>query len=100
MSYLRVTIGKWDIDLYSSDAQQAFEAINNEGLRVFRRQPGFVRYRLMREDSHTTVAVAQWESEELGVAGAARYREWMQDAGIMAHLTLETHAGDIVAASD
>jgi len=64
-----------------------------------RAQPGFVRYRLMRADSTTTIAVAEWESERLGRTGAERYREWMRSVGIMDWITLETHAGDIVAGS-
>jgi hypothetical protein len=53
----------------------------------------------MRADSSTTIAVAEWESEELGRAGAERYRAWMRGEGIMDRFTLDTHAGDIVAAS-
>lgn len=97
--YLRVTTARWDIDLYSTEAERMLRQINTEGVAVFRAQPGFVRYRLMRADRTTTVAVAEWESEALGKAGAERYREWMRQVGIMAHLTLETHAGEIVAGS-
>ncbi len=71
----------------------------SERMAVFRAQPGFVRYRLMRAAGATTIAVAEWESEELGRAGAERYRAWMRSAGIMDLFTLETHAGEIVAAS-
>ena len=46
-------------------------AVTLVGRDVFQRQPGFVRYRLMRADAATTVAVAEWESEELGTKGAA-----------------------------
>ena len=58
MSYLRATIGRWNIDLASEEAREAFQKIEDEGLQVFRRQPGLIRYRLMRADSHTTIAVA------------------------------------------
>jgi hypothetical protein len=97
--YLRVTIARWDIDLHSAEAERIFHQIDTDGIAVFRAQPGFVRYRLMRADSATTVAVAEWESEALGKAGAERYRDWMRRAGIMKHLTLETRAGAIVAGS-
>ena len=97
--YLRVSVARWDIDTRSPEAERIFRLIDTDGVAVFRAQPGFVRYRLMRVDSATTVAVAEWESEELGRAGAERYREWMRSAGIMEHLTLETRAGDIVAGS-
>jgi len=97
--YLRMSIARWTIDLYSPEAEAIFEQINTDGVAVFRAQPGFVRYRLMRADRATTIAVAEWESEALGTAGAERYRAWMRDVGIMARLTLETRAGDIVAAS-
>jgi hypothetical protein len=76
-----------------------FREIETEGVAVFRAQPGFVRYRLMRESKTTTFAVAEWESEPLGVAGAEKYRAWMRDVGIMDQITLETHTGQIVAAS-
>ncbi len=97
--YLRVSTGRWTIDLYSAEAERIFRRIETDGVAVFRAQPGFIRYRLMRADGTTTIAVAEWESEALGLAGAQRYRAWMREAGIMGHLTLETHAGQIVAAS-
>jgi len=65
MSYLRCAVGRWNIDLSSNEAQEAFRLINDEGLRVFRSQPGFIRYTLMVADPITTIAVAEWESEEL-----------------------------------
>ena len=99
MNYLRVTIARWDIDLGSEAAKAMLERIDTEGVAVFRMQPGFVRYRLMRADATTTIAVAEWENETLGLVGAQKYRDWMREAGIMAHIQLETHAGEIVAAS-
>jgi hypothetical protein len=97
--YLRVSTAHWNINLYSAEAERIFHQIDTDGVAVFRAQPGFVRYRLMRADSTTTVAVAEWESEELGRAGAERYRAWMRSVGIMDRITLETQAGDIVAGS-
>ena len=97
--YLRVSIATWSIDLYSQEAERILRQIDTDGVAVFRAQPGFVRYRLMRANRTTTVAVAEWESEQLGKAGAEQYRAWMRRAGIMDRLTLQTHAGDIVAES-
>lgn len=97
--YLRVSTARWNIDVYSPEAERIFRQIETDGVAVFRAQRGFFRYRLMRADSKTTVAVAEWESEQLGQAGAERYREWMRTVGIMNHLTLETVAGEIVAGS-
>lgn len=97
--YLRVSIARWRIDLHSPEAERIFRQIATEGVAVFRAQPGFVRYRLMRADRTTTVAVAEWESESLGQAGAEQYRAWMRDTGIMDRITLETRAGEIVAGS-
>jgi hypothetical protein len=97
--YLRVSIADWSIDLYSQEAERIFRQIDTDGVAVFRAQPGFVRYRLMRANRTTTVAVAEWESEQLGKAGAEQYRAWMRREGIMDRLTLQTHAGDIVAES-
>ncbi len=99
LRYLRVSIARWNINLYSAEAERIFRQIETDGLAVFRAQPGFVRYRLMRADSTTTIAVAEWESEQLGQAGAERYRAWMRSVGIMDRLTLETHAGEIVVGS-
>ena len=97
--YLRVSIARWDVDTYSREAERMFREIETGGVAVFRAQPGFVRYRLMRENKNTTFAVAEWESEPLGLAGAEQYRGWMRDVGIMDHITLETHTGNIVATS-
>jgi hypothetical protein len=97
--YLRVSTAHWSINLYSAEAERIFHQIETDGVRVFRAQPGFVRYRLMRADSSTTIAVAEWESEELGRVGAERYRAWMREVGIMDKIVLETRAGTIVAGS-
>src|SRR5512141_1149840 len=97
--YLRVSTARWNIDLHSAEAERIFHQIQTDGVAVFRAQPGFVRYRLMRADSSTTIAVAEWESEQLGLAGAEKYRAWMRNVGIMNHIKLETYSGDIVAAS-
>lgn len=97
--YLRVSTAHWNINLYSAEAERIFHQIDTDGVAVFRAQPGFIRYRLMRADSTTTVAVAEWESEALGSAGAEHYRAWMRRVGIMDRITLETRAGDIVAGS-
>src|SRR5215212_10384027 len=75
VAYVRCTIGRWNIDLDSEEGREAFRQIDTEGVRVFRSQPGFIRYRLMVADPTTTIAVAEWESEELGKPGARRYRE-------------------------
>jgi hypothetical protein len=99
MMYLRTTIGRWHVDLDSPAADGAFLRIEGEGLAVLRAQPGFVRYRLMRADARTTVAVAEWENEALGGAGAQAFRAWLRAAGIAELLTLETYAGEVVVAS-
>ena len=98
--YLRVSVAHWNINTYSAEAERIFHQIETDGVAVFRAQPGFVRYRLMRADSTTTVAVAEWESEALGLAGAEKYRAWMRNMGIMDRFTLETRTGEIVARSE
>ena len=40
MSYLRMTIARWKIDLHSAEAEQIFQQVRNEGVAVFRSQPG------------------------------------------------------------
>jgi len=99
MRCLRMTIGRWNLDLESPEAQEIFQRIQSEGVAVFHQQPGFVRYRLMRADTRTTIAVAEWESEALATAGAQQFRAWLSESGIRERLTMETYAGDIVAAS-
>ena len=99
MTYLRCTIDRWDIDLGSNEGRQAFREIDDEVLQVFEGQPGFLRYRLMVAGSTTTIAVAEWESEELGKPGAQRYREWLRSSGIAEMLSLETYDGEVIIAS-
>lgn len=97
-TYLRCTIGKWKVDLDSEEAQEAFRLISDEGLRAFRSQPAFIRYRLMIADPTTTIAVAEWENEELDKPEAQRYREWLT-SNIAQKLSLETYDGEVVVAS-
>jgi hypothetical protein len=59
----------------------------------------FIRYRLMLAGPTTTIAIAEWESEELGKPGAQRYREWLRSSGIAEKLSLETYDGPTVVAS-
>jgi len=99
VTYLRCTIARWKIDLSSDEAREAFRLIDEEGVRLFRTQPGFVRYRLMVANPTTTIAVAEWESEELGKSGAQSYREWLRSSGIAEKLSLESYDGEVVAAS-
>jgi hypothetical protein len=99
MTYLRMTIGRWRIDLDTPEGDEIFRKIQEDGIRVFLEQPGFIRYRLMRADARTTIAVAEWESEELGRPGAKNYRDWLKESGIAEKLTLETLDGEVVAAS-
>ncbi len=99
MAYQRVTFAKWTVDTSSPEAQEAYHKIATDGLRVFRDQPGFIRYRLMVADNHTTVAVAEWENPELGKVGAQHYRDWMRASGVIQYITLETSDGEIVVAS-
>jgi hypothetical protein len=99
LTYLRCSIGKWNIDLYSLEAEEIFKKINGEGVKVFREQPGFMGYRFMRASADVTVAVAEWESEELGKLGAENYRRWLRESGIWNKLILQTHDGEVVASS-
>jgi hypothetical protein len=95
--YLRCTIGRWTIDLDSEEGREAFRLIDTEGVRVFRQQPGLVRYGLMLTEPKTTIAVAEWESEDMGKPGARRHREWLRSSGMAQKLSLETYDGEVVA---
>ena len=99
MTYLRCSIGKWSIDLSSPEAEKVFERINNKGVKVFQKQAGFKSYRLMRASAVVTVAVAEWQSEELGKVGAENYRNWLRESGIWNKLVLQTYDGEVVATS-
>ncbi len=44
-------------------------------LRVFQEQPGFISYRLMRASNDITVAIAEWESEELRQGGCGELQK-------------------------
>ena len=92
-------MGKWSINLYSPQAEEIFRKINVDGVKVFSQQPGFISYRLMRASADVSVAVAEWESRELGEVGAENYRKWLREAGIWDKLVLETYDGDVVASS-
>ena len=98
--YLRVSTAHWNINLYSAEAERIFRRDRDRRCAGVPRTARFAPvYRLMRADSSTTIAVAEWESEELGRAGAERYRAWMREVGIMGKIVLETRAGTIVAGS-
>ena len=99
LTYLRCSIGKWSIDLYSREAEEIFRRINVEGVAVFQKQSGFISYRLMRVSSDVTIAVAEWKSKELGKVGAENYRRWLRENGIWNKLVLQTYDGEIVASS-
>jgi hypothetical protein len=99
LTYLRCSVGKWQIDLYSPEAEEIFQRISTEGVEVFRRQPGFINYRLMRASADVTVAVAEWASEELGKVGAENYRKWLRESGIWDKLELQTYDGEVKASS-
>ena len=100
MGYLRMTRATWDLDLESEEGRALVDRIAKEGVAVFRRQEGFIRYRLMRAGPRRTVAVAEWESEDLGTVGAEHFREWLATAGIREHIEMETEAGPILVAGD
>jgi hypothetical protein len=99
LTYLRCSIGKWSIDLYSQEAEEIFKRISDEGVKVFRKQPGFINYRLMRASADVTVAVAEWQSKELGKVGTENYRKWLRESGIWDKLVLQTYDGEVVASS-
>ena len=54
----------------------------------------------MRAGPRTTIAVAEWASEELGTVGAEHFRAFLAEAGIRAHITMETEAGPVLVAGD
>lgn len=99
MTYLRVAVGWWRIDLNTAEGDRIFAKVRDEGLYVLRKQPGFIRYQLMLVDAHTTVAVVEWESGDLAREGAKNYRAWLKESGIADKLMLDVTGGEVVAAS-
>jgi hypothetical protein len=53
----------------------------------------------MRAGANVTVAVAEWQSEELGKIGAENYRNWLRESGIWDKLFLQTYEGVVVVSS-
>ena len=100
MTFQRVTFAEWDIDVDTPEGHRLLDIVRSDGLALFRRQPGFIRYRLVRLGPSRTIALAEWDSEELALAGAARYRSWLETAGLMAHITLTTESGPVLISSD
>ena len=95
-----MTVAEWDVDLDTPQGERLVDLIRTNGIDVFKRQPGFIRYRLMRAGPMKSIAVAEWESEELGITGAARYRQWLEDAGIRSHISMETEAGPVLVSAE
>lgn len=100
MSYLRVTYAEWDIDVDTPEGGRLLGLVRSQGMALLQRQPGFLRYRLIRLGPNRTVALVEWESDERALAGATAYRGWMESVGIMAHVTLTTESGPVLIALD
>ncbi|MDN7025625.1 hypothetical protein FGU65_12105 [Methanoculleus sp. FWC-SCC1] len=99
MTYLRVAVGWWRIDLNTAEGDAILAQVRDEGLCVLREQPGFIRYQLVLVDAHTTVAVVEWESEDLAREGVKNYHAWLKESGIAEKLMLDVTGGEVVAAS-
>ena len=100
MTYLRMTVAEWDVDLDTPEGERLVDLIRSTGVEVFRQQPGFIRYRLMRAGPMKSIAVAEWESEEQGIHGAGNYRAWLETAGIRNHITMATEAGTVLVSAE
>lgn len=99
MTYLRVTVASWGIDLYAKEGEKIFQMVKEGGVRVFKSLPGFIQYRMMRSDRHTTMSVAEWRSEAHGREGAKAFLKWMRENGIADKAVLEDYEGEVVASS-
>jgi Antibiotic biosynthesis monooxygenase len=100
VTYLRMTVAEWSVDLDAPEGQRLVELIRGAGVGVFQRQPGFIRYRLMRAGPMRSIAVAEWESEELAMRGSANYRAWLESSGIRDHITMTTEMGPILVSAE
>jgi hypothetical protein len=87
--YLRCTIGRWNIDLSSEEAREAFPLINDEGLRVFRSQPGFIRYRLM--------VAEPTPRRSLSPSGSLRSLAGLERAALQGVAKQQRHSTEVVA---
>jgi heme-degrading monooxygenase HmoA len=99
MTYLRVTVASWGIDLCAEEGEKIFQMINESGVKVLKALPGFIHYRMMRSDRHTTMSVAEWRSEAYGREGAKAFLQWMRESGLADKAVLEDYEGEVVASS-
>ncbi|MGI8549703.1 MAG: antibiotic biosynthesis monooxygenase family protein [Dehalococcoidia bacterium] len=81
MSYLRVSVVKWTIEANSPEGDEVVRKVEQEGIPLLRKQPGFLRFQTMNSDSHTSVSVIEWETEQQGQAGVQGWTEWLRSSG-------------------
>ena len=81
MSYLRITVATWKIDLNSAEGQELIGTMEQEGTPLLLRQPGFVRCQIIVPDAHTTVHLEEWASGDYATAGTKALMQWVQDSG-------------------
>jgi len=100
MAYLRVSTAKWKVDLDSEAGQAIIRQSKNDGVPVLRTLPGFISYVAARVDSHTTVQVFTWDSEDHSKSGSKQFREWVDRVGIGAQIaSLDVNVGEVIVAS-
>jgi len=98
MSCLRMTIGRWDLDLESPEARESSSASRPRRGRVspaagLRPLPSDAR-RPAHHDRGGGVGIGSPRDR-----GRTEVRAWLTESGIREKLTMETYAGEIVAAS-
>ena len=99
MTYLRMTIASWGIDLCTPEGEEIIRQINEDGAEVLMEQQGFIQYRMIRSDRHTTMSVTEWRSEACGKLGAQAFRDWIRENGMDDKVILEDYDGEVVASS-
>ncbi len=100
MPYLRVSVVTWNVDLHGAAGQAIIQKVQEEGIPLLRRLPGFVRYQAAFTGPRTSVNVYEWESEAQATAGAQRFTEWLQGSGLGQQLdSLDVHLGEVVVSS-
>ena len=96
MTYLRVSISKWKVDLTAAEGEEVIRLVDREGIPLLRQQPGFVRYQGMIPDAHTAITIFEWASEEQAEAGQPAWAAWVQRS-LAQHLDgpIQAYVGEV-----
>jgi uncharacterized protein YidB (DUF937 family) len=100
MSYLRVSITTWELDLREAEGQSIIQKSRDELIPLLRRLPGFVRYQGALTGPRSSVQVYEWESEAQAQTGTQQLTEWLQSSGSGQQIdSADVHLGEVIVSS-